>query len=212
MYATPHVHSSIGLEAVGLKAADVRRVAVHWNLNPAELTEHIIRNGEGELTNKGAIRILTGQYTGRSPKDKFFVRQAPSDEKIWWGAVNQDCTPELFERMHRKVLDHLSHVDHLYVYDAFAGTDPAYRLPIRVISEAAYHALFAWNMFVRAEPGELEVHDPQFTVLAAPRLIAKPDVDGTRTGTFILANLEKRLILIGGTLYSGEVKKASSAS
>jgi phosphoenolpyruvate carboxykinase (ATP) len=207
MYATSHVHSSIGLEAVGLKAADVRRVAVHWNLNPAELVEHIIRNSEGELTNKGAIRILTGQYTGRSPKDKFFVRQAPSDEKIWWGTVNQDCTPELFDRMHRKVLDHLSHVDNLYIHDAFAGTDPAYRLPIRVISEAAYHALFAWNMFVRAESAELEVHEPQFTVLAAPRLIAKPDVDGTRTGTFILANLEKRLILIGGTLYSGEVKK-----
>jgi phosphoenolpyruvate carboxykinase (ATP) len=109
--------------------------------------------------------------------------------------------------MHAKVLDHLSHRDNLYIHDAFAGTDPHYRMPIRVVSEVAYHALFAWNMFVRATPEELEQHVPQFTVLAAPTLIAKPDVDGTRTGTFILINLEKRLIIFGGTLYSGEVKK-----
>ncbi|QPC81560.1 phosphoenolpyruvate carboxykinase (ATP) [Phototrophicus methaneseepsis] len=207
MYAKPHVHSEIGLEEVGLKSADVKNVQIHWNLNPAELYEQAIRNGEAELTKDGAIRVLTGQYTGRSPKDKFFVEQSPSKEKIWWGAINQACSPELFSHMHGKVLEHLSHARNLYVHDAFCGTDERYRLPIRVISEVAYHALFSWNMFVRATKEELVNHKPQFTVLAAPSLIARPDVDGTRTGTYIGVNIEERLIVIVGSMYSGEVKK-----
>jgi len=207
MYAKPHVHSSVGLEEAGLRPADIKRVHVHWNLNPSELYEHIVRNGEGEITKDGAIRILTGQYTGRSPKDKYFVDQAPSNEKIWWGDINQGTDPEIFDHMYEKVLDHLSHRRDLYVLDAFAGAEEKYRLPVRVVSEVAYHALFAWNMFVRATPSELESHIPEFTVLAAPSLIAKPDVDGTRTGTFIGVNIEKKLIIIVGTMYSGEVKK-----
>jgi len=207
MYAKPHVHSSVGLEEVGLKPADVRGVQVHWNLNPAELYEHAIRNGEAELTRDGAIRVLTGQYTGRSPKDKFFVRQSPSEERIWWGEINQPCTPELFDHMHGKVLEHLGQARNLYIHDAFCGWDKRYRLPIRIISEVAYHALFSWNMFVRATVEELATHVPEFTVLAAPRLIARPDVDGTRTGTFIGANIERKLIIIAGSMYSGEVKK-----
>jgi len=207
MYAKPHVHSTVGLEEVGLRPANVKGGHVHWNLNPAELYEHAVRNGEAELTKDGAIRVLTGQYTGRSPKDKYFVKQSPSEEKIWWGEINQPTTVELFNHMHQKVLDHLSHARNLYVHDAFCGTDPNYRLPIRVISEVAYHALFAWNMFVRATPEEQAKHKPQFTVLAAPTLIARPDVDGTRTGTFIGVNIEQNLIVIVGTLYSGEVKK-----
>lgn len=207
MYAKPHVHSTVGLDNVGLKPADIRGVHVHWNLNPAELYEHIVRNGEGELTADGAIRILTGQYTGRSPKDKFFVEQGPSRDLIWWGDVNQPISPEIFDHLHKKVCDHLSLQRNLYVHDAFAGTDPRYRLPIRVVSEVAYHALFSWNMFVRATLEELAEHDPGMTVLAAPSLVAKPDVDGTRTGTFIVASIERKIILIGGTMYSGEVKK-----
>jgi len=207
MYATQHVHSKVGLEVVGLKATDVKRLHVHWNLEPSELYEHIVRNGEGVITKDGAIRILTGQYTGRSPKDKFFVEEDESKENIWWGDINKPISEETFDHLHQKVLDYLSHEDDLYVLDAFAGTDDRYRLPIRVISAVAYHGLFAWNMFVRATEEELAVHKPEFTVLAAPGLIAKPDEDGTRTGTFILANIKKRMILIGGTMYSGEVKK-----
>lgn len=207
MYAKPHVHSQVGLEAVGLRPRDVKGVHIHWNLNPSELYEHALRNGEAELTNKGAIRVLTGQYTGRSPKDKFFVEQSPSQEKIWWGNINQPVAPEVFDHMHEKVLHHLSHRRDLYVFDGFAGADPNYRMPIRVISEVAYHALFSWNMFVRATEEELQHHVPEFTVLAAPSLIARPDVDGTRTGTFIGANIERKLIIIVGTMYSGEVKK-----
>lgn len=207
MYAKPHVHSSVGLDEVGLKPADVKGVHIHWNLNPAELYEHAVRNGEAEITNKGALRVLTGQYTGRSPKDKFFVRQAPSEDQIWWGNINQATTLEVFNHMHAKVLDHLSHRKNLYVHDAFVGADPRYRLPVRVISEVAYHALFSWNMFCRATNEELADHKPDFTVLAAPSLIARPDEDGTRTGTFIGVNMEKNLIIIVGSMYSGEVKK-----
>ncbi len=207
MYAKEHVHSNIGLDAVGLRPTDVRGLQIHWNLNPPELYEHILRNGEGAITKDGAIRILTGQYTGRSPKDKFVVEEPSSKDKIWWGEINQPVSGAIFDHMHEKVLHHLSHRKQLYVYDAFAGWDNDYRLPIRVVTEVGYHALFAWNMFVHATEEELATHQPEFTILAAPTLIAKPDEDGTRTGTFILVNLAKKLILIGGTMYSGEVKK-----
>lgn len=208
MYAKSHVHSKIGLEEVGLKPTDIKRLHIHWNLEPAELYEHVVRNSEGVLTADGAIRILTGQYTGRSPKDKFFVEEEKSKDHIWWeGSFNQPISEEVFDHLHVKVLNHLSHKQDLYVLDTFCGTDPRYRLPVRIISEVAYHALFAWNMFVRATKEELASHIPEFTVLAAPTLIAKPDEDGTRSGTFILVNIKKKLIIIGGTLYSGEVKK-----
>jgi phosphoenolpyruvate carboxykinase (ATP) len=207
MYAKTHVHSHFGLEAVGLDLYDAPNVYVHWNLSPSELYEHAIRNGEAEMTRDGALRVLTGQYTGRSPKDKFFVKQAPSQDQIWWGDSNLATTPEVFDHMHKKVVEHLSNMKNVYVHDAFAGTDENYRLPIRVVSEVAYHALFAWNMFVRATPQEQATHEPQFTVLAAPTLVARPEIDGTRTSTFIGINLEKKLIIIVGTMYSGEVKK-----
>jgi phosphoenolpyruvate carboxykinase (ATP) len=153
------------------------------------------------------MRVLTGQYTGRSPKDKYFVEQPSSKDKIWWGANNQACSQELYDHMYDRVIDHLSQQQNLYVMDAFCGTDPKYRLPIRVVSEKAYHAIFSWNMFVRATPEELANHEPQFSVLAAPSLVAKPDEDGTRTGTYIGVDLERRVIIIVGSMYSGEVKK-----
>jgi len=207
MYAKEHVHSKVGLETVGLRVTDTKSLHIHWNLNPPEYYEHILANHEGVLTKDGSIRILTGQYTGRSPKDKFTVEQSPSKEKIWWGDINQPVSVDVFDHMYEKVLDHLSHRKHLYVIDAFCGNDKDHRLPIRVVSEVAYHGLFSWNMFVRATEQELAEHNPEFTVLAAPTLIAKPDVDGTRTGTFIGVNMEKNLIIIVGSMYSGEVKK-----
>jgi len=207
MYAKEHVHSNIGLESVGLTVTDIKGLHVHWNLVPAELYEHAVKNGEAVITKDGAIRVLTGQYTGRSPNDKFFVEEETSKDKIWWGDINKPTTEYVFENMHEKVLNHLSHRRNLYVIDAFCGTDPNYRLPVRIVSEVAYHALFSWNMFVRATEEELANHKPELTILAAPSLIAKPDVDGTRTGTFIIPNIKERIILIGGTMYSGEVKK-----
>lgn len=208
MAHTGHFQSSVGLDTVGLNDEVLANSQVLWNLTPAELYEQAIRNGEADLTNAGALRVLTGQYTGRSPQDKFIVEEPGSKDNIWWGKVNAPISEEAFERLNKKVVDHLSQQEHLYVLDAFGGTDPRYRLPIRVVSEAAYHALFGWNMFVRATPEELENHQPQMTILAAPSLNADPEVDGTRSGTFIVVNLAKRIILIGGTLYSGELKKS----
>ncbi|GIK64093.1 MAG: phosphoenolpyruvate carboxykinase [ATP] 1 [Chloroflexota bacterium] len=196
-----HVRSHIGLEEHGFE--EKRRV--YWNLNPAEFYEHALRNGEGILTDAGALRVLTGQFTGRSPKDKYIVDEPEVHEDIWWGN-NQAVTPEVFDRLYERLRHYLLEKE-LYVVDAFAGTDVKCRLPIRIISEAAYHGLFSWNMFVRPTREELAVHEPAFTVLAAPNLGAKPEEDGTRTPTFIGISFSRRMIIILGTLYSGEVKK-----
>ena len=194
--------SKIGLDYLGLK----NTANVYWNLTPPQLYEKAIKNGEADLTDKMAFRILTGKYTGRSPKDKFTVEEPSTKQQIDWGPINQPVSPEIFDNLHKKVADYLNDKD-LYVKDLYAGADPEYRLNVRVVSEAAYHALFAHNMFIRPNDEELKNHEPGFTVLAAPNFHADPEVDGTRTSTFILCNFKKKIILIGGTLYSGEVKK-----
>lgn len=194
--------SPVGLDYIGLKNDE----KIYWNLNPSQLYELAIKNGEAVLTDKMAIRILTGKYTGRSPEDKFIVDEPTTSENIDWGNVNKPISNEVFDNLHRKMVDYLSDKD-LYVEDLFAGADPDYKLNVRIVSQAAYHALFAHNMFIRPGKEDLKNHEPEFTVLAAPQFKADPEVDGTRSNTFILCNFEKNLILIGGTLYSGEVKK-----
>lgn len=180
--------------------------SVHRNLQPAELYEHAIKNEEGVLTKDMALRVMTGKYTGRSPKDKFTVEEESSKDKIDWGTINQPISEEVFDHLYKKVTDYLKDRK-IYVMDLFCGTDPDYHLPLTVVSEASYHALFSWNMFVRPTEEELKEHKTEFTVLAAPQLRADPAIDGTKTETFIVCNFKKRIILIGGTLYSGEVKK-----
>lgn len=197
-----HPKSSVGLDYLNLEDND----QTLWNLTPPELYEEAIENGEAVLTKDYALRVLTGKYTGRSPKDKFIVDQPSIHEDIDWGEINQPTDEEVFDNLFEKVTDYLSDKK-LYVKDCFAGADEKYRLNVRVVSEAAYHGLFAHNMFIRPNRDELEHHEPEFTVLAAPNFKADPDVDGTDTETFILVNFDKRIILIGGTLYSGEVKK-----
>ena len=196
----------VDLDAVGIQTTEGYSL-VHWNLNPSEIIEYAIKLGEGHQTNDGALRILTGQYTGRSPKDKYFVEEPSSKDKIWWGDINQPTSQELFDHMHERACFHLGLREHLFVMDLFCGTDPKYRLPIRVISEAAYHAIFARNMFVRPTQEELLEHEPEWTVMAAPTLVADPHKDGTKTGTYIGVDMAKKLIIIVGTRYSGEVKK-----
>ncbi len=194
--------SQIGLDFLGLKNTD----DVYWNLTPPQLYEKVIQNGEGKLTDKMAIRVLTGKYTGRSPRDRFIVNQPSVSNDINWGEFNQPVSTEIFDKLHKKVARYLSDKE-IYVKDLYAGADPDYRLNVRIVSEASYHALFAHNMFIRPDDEELKNHVPDFTVLAAPHFKADPEVDGTRSNAFILCNLEEKLILIGGTLYSGEVKK-----
>jgi len=191
------------------KAELTKRLAnvdVKWNLKPPEYYEQVVLNDEGIITADGAVRILTGEYTGRSPKDKFFVRDDQTNQTIWWGEINQPITPEAFDRLYEKVLDHISQRPKVYAADFWAGSERDFRLPIRLITEAAYHGLFARNMFL-VPTGNMPEDEPHLTILAAPGLHANPEEDGTRTSTFIVLNLQKGIILIGGTLYSGEVKK-----
>lgn len=197
-----HPKSHVGLDYLGL--ADNKEV--YWNLTPAELYEQAILHGEAILTKDHALLVHTGKYTGRSPKDKFVVKQDSVTDDIDWGEINQPATQEVFDKLFEKVQNYLSDKK-LFVKDVYCGADKAHQLNVRVVSEAAYHALFAHNMFIRPTKGELAKHEPEFTVLAAPYFNADPETDGTPSSTFILVDLKKKLILIGGTLYSGEVKK-----
>ena len=197
---TPNASTPVlpGLEGPGAR---------HRNLPRAVLAEHALTRGEGVLAHSGALVFRTGAYTGRSPKDKFIVVEPSMEEHVAWGAVNQPIAPEVFERLHDRVIEHLRDRD-LYIHDCFGGTDPDHRLPVRIVCERAYHALFAQQLFVDAKPEELLDHRPEFTVIAAPGFRAVPERDGTRSEVFILLNFERRLVLIGGTEYAGEIKKS----
>lgn len=197
-----HPRSKVGLDYLGLEDNE----NAIWNLTPPELYEEAIANGEAILTKDYALRVLTGKYTGRSPKDKFIVDQPSIHEDIDWGEINQPTDEGVFENLFKKVTGYMQDKK-LYVKDCFAGADEKYQLNVRVVSEAAYHGLFAHNMFIRPTNEQLKNHEPDFTVLAAPNFKADPEVDGTRSEAFILVNFDKKIILIGGTLYSGEVKK-----
>jgi phosphoenolpyruvate carboxykinase (ATP) len=151
--------------------------------------------------------VRTGQYTGRAAGDKFIVKEPISEDKIWWDHVNQPIEQEHFERLFNKLLAYLQGKD-LFIQDCFAGADLEYRMPIRVITETAWHSLFARNMFIRADAEQLRDHKPEFTVLHVPNFKANPEYDGTKTEAFIILNLAEKLVIIGGTSYAGEIKKS----
>ena len=192
----------------GLKQQGIRNLRhAHWNLPPAALYEEALRRGEGVLGPGGALIVETGQYTGRSPNDKFIVEEPGSKDAIWWGPVNRPFAQADFDSMHRRMLAYLQGRD-VFVRDVFAGADPQYRLPVRIVTESAWHNLFVANMFLRPGPEELKEFEPAFTILQAPGLHAVPDQDRTKSEVFILVNFAKRLVLIGGSRYAGEVKKS----
>jgi phosphoenolpyruvate carboxykinase (ATP) len=180
---------------------------VHRNLSTPQLVETAIARGEGRLASNGALVALTGARTGRSPKDKLTVEDDETRSRIDWGKVNQRFDPAKFEALLDRVIKHMSERD-LYVMDLYAGADPAYRLPITIIAEYAWHALFVKQLFVRPQFAELRHHAAEFTVIAAPEFEAIPERDGTKSGTFILADFTRKIILIGGTKYAGEMKKS----
>jgi phosphoenolpyruvate carboxykinase (ATP) len=196
------------LSKYGLENHEIVNVRkVHWNHNTPLLYEEIIRNGEGVLAHLGPIVVRTGMHTGRAAKDKFIVEEPESKDKVWWGKVNRPFAPERFEYLFRRLQAYLQGRD-LYVQDCCAGYDPQYRLPIRVINETAWHNLFARNMFIQPKPEDLENHVPEFTVLHVPNFQAIPEIDGTNSNAFIILNLRRKLVLIGGTAYAGEIKKS----
>lgn len=184
-----------------------RHGRVHRNLGAAHLVEMAVTRGEGILTADGALNVTTGKYTGRSPKDKFVVMEPTVKEQINWGPVNQPMEPAVFERLYQRVLEHLEDRE-LFIFDGFGGADARYRLPIRVVNEFAWQNLFVRQLFVRPNEAELAVHDPQFTVICAPTFQADPTRDGTNSEAFIILSMEKRVVLIGGTHYAGEMKKS----
>ncbi len=190
--------------AAGLKPQGT----VHWNWGTAALFEAAVRRGEGQVTSGGVFVAITKPHTGRSPNDKFIVREPSSEKDIWWGKVNQALDPKHYELLHRDMLAHLGAQSELFVRDLFTGADPTYRMPVRFVTPNGWQANFVYNMFLRPAAEELAGFAPSFTVLHAPELQADPARHGTRTGTFIVVNFGTRTVLIGGTRYAGEMKKS----
>jgi len=179
------------------------------NATTAELVEEAVRRNEGSLTEGGPLAVLTGQHTGRSPQDKFFVKEPGSQEDIWWGPSNKEFPQEKFDALLAKAKAYLAGHD-LFVADCYVGADPRYRVGVRVINMHAWHNLFAQTLFIPATKieGGVENFNADFTVVHVPDMEADPEADGTRTGTFILIDFGKKVILIGGTIYAGEIKKS----
>ncbi|PFZ69660.1 phosphoenolpyruvate carboxykinase (ATP) [Bacillus toyonensis] len=177
-------------------------------LSVPQLVEKVLMRNEGKLTSTGAVSASTGKYTGRSPKDKFIVKEASVADKIAWGAVNQPISEEHFNKLYTKVLEYLKEKEELFVFKGFAGADRNYRLPIQVINEYAWHNLFVHQLFIRPTEEELTTHESEFTIVSAPNFKADPVIDGTNSEAFIMVSFEKRIVLIGGTEYAGEMKKS----
>ena len=192
-----------------LDAHGIRNVnTVWWNLTTPALYEHAIRRFSGLLAHRGPLVVRTGQYTGRSPNDRYIVREPTTQDLIWWGKVNREFDPDAYDKLRRRLTAYLQGKD-LFVQDCYVGADPRYRMPIRVINELAWHNIFARNMFIKETDHEkLASFQPEFTVIDAPGFVAHPEEDGTRSEAFILLNFRRREVLIGGTAYAGEMKKS----
>ncbi len=187
-----------------LQIPDVKEL--HFQLPPARLIEHALDAQEGKLTNTGALMCTTGQYTGRSPKDRYIVRDEVTESTVDWGAVNIPFDEACFDRLHRK-MRHFAEYCPAYVRYARAGADPRYQLNLCILTTSAWQNLFCYNMFLRPADEEIDDFKPDFTILAIPEFQANPAEDGTRGANFAILNLKKRVILIGGTGYAGEIKK-----
>jgi len=191
------------LEKQGIK--NVNRI--YWNLSTPALYEEAIKRREGLLSHLGPFLVRTGHHTGRSPNDKFIVKEGTSDRHIWWGKVNRPFDAENFKKLHNRLLAYLQGRD-IFFQDCYAGADPTYRISVRVITETAWHNTFVRNLFIQVPREEMKSFEPDFTIINAPRFHAVPELDGTNSEVFIIVNFEKRLVLIGGTSYAGEIKKS----
>ncbi|MCB0790479.1 MAG: phosphoenolpyruvate carboxykinase (ATP) [Flavobacteriales bacterium] len=178
----------------------------YWNLEPAELIEHTIVSGQGMFADSGALAVDTGEFTGRSPKDKFCVKDGKTQDTVWWGDINIAFDEKKFDALYDKMCAYLMNRD-IYVKDAIACADPEYRLDLRVIAEYPWSALFAGNMFLRPTAEQIENFDPEWHVVCAPGFMADPEKDGTRQHNFAILNFARKMIIIGGTGYTGEIKK-----
>jgi len=183
------------------------RGRIFWHPTTSQLYEHALAHGDARLAEGGPLVVDTGKHTGRSPKDKFVVREPGSEGRIAWGEVNAEISEQHFDGLRAKVTARLSEGD-VYVVDAFAGADPEHRIAVRVITESAWHALFAKTLFIDPTDDELDEMEPQALVLHAPSVSAVPQEDGTRSETFVCLHPTRTEVVIGGTFYAGEIKKS----
>ena len=195
--------SSYGLDDLGLeKLGDV-----FWNLSPSQLVEQIIRRKEGYLSHSGAVITQTGKHTGRTPKDKYIVKSGAAIDLVYWGKINQPIEKKVFQAIFKDTLIYFHNRD-IFIQDLEVGADKSYQMPIRVITEKAWHSLFSYNLFIRPPEDVRNSQIPQITVLHAPDLHLTPDKYGIHSDTFIGIDFESRLILIAGSGYAGEIKKS----
>ncbi len=201
MVENTQVTKTISLEDYG-----IRNSTVHYQLSPEELHEETLRLGQGVESSMGALAVNTGKFTGRSPKDRFIVKDEITKDKVWWGDINIPFEPEKFDKLYKKLVSYLSEKN-IYVRDAYACADEDYRLNIRVINEYPWSNMFAYNMFLRPDESELDDFREDWLVVNAPGFKADTEVDGTRQENFAILNFSKKIALIGGTGYTGEIKK-----
>jgi phosphoenolpyruvate carboxykinase (ATP) len=190
------------LETIGIKNTKNQ----FWNLTPEELTEETIKRGQGVLNDTGALAVDTGEFTGRAPKDKFIVKDANTEHSVDWGGFNNAVTPESFDKLYNKLVAYYEGKD-IFVRDCYACADDTYRLNVRVVTEYPWANMFAYNMFLRPTAGELSSIEPDWLVLQAPGLKCDGVADGVRQGNFSILNFTKKIAIIGGSAYTGEIKK-----
>ena len=193
-------------QSISLKDLGIENAKIKYQLSPEALHDITIKTGQGIESSTGALAVNTGEYTGRSPQDRFIVRDAITEDKVWWGKVNIPFEPAAFDNLYHKVTTYLSNKE-VFVRDAYVCSDPNYRLNVRVVTETPWANLFCYNMFLRPEASELENFTPEWTVLCVPSFMADPAVDGTRQSNFAILDFTKKVALIGGTGYTGEMKK-----
>jgi phosphoenolpyruvate carboxykinase (ATP) len=203
MAVTESQSSSRDLREYGLHNLE----RINWNLEAATLVELALRRREGHLAANGALVVRTGQFTGRSPKDKYVVMDSATADTVHWGPVNQPMSEQCFDRMYRRLASFFEGQE-IFVQDCFAGADPENRLPLRVVAQKAWHSLFARQLFIRPTVEQLSHLVPQFTIFFAPGFSAVPAEDCTRSETCIVLNFSRKVVIIAGTMYAGELKKS----
>jgi len=193
-------------KTISLDTYGITNAVVHYQLSPKELHNETLQKGQGKEAITGALAVNTGEFTGRSPKDRFIVKDEITQDKVWWGDINIPFSAEAFDKLYDKVTSYLNDKE-VYVRDSFACADENYKLNIRVINEYPWSNMFASNMFLRPTEAELHGFDPEWVIVNAPGFMADPEVDGTRQHNFAILNFSKKIALIGGTGYTGEIKK-----
>ena len=181
---------------------------IFWNTGWKDLHKISVEKDESKLTSEGVLLATTGERTGRSPNDRFILDEPGLAQEVWWGDVNKSTDQKTFDHLLILVKNHLENSESIFVKDAYCGADPNHRMPVRLVSEKAWHAAFMHNMFIRASKDELDTHVPEFTILHAPDFRANPERDGTNSEVFVMISIDRGIVIIGGTHYAGEIKKA----